>query len=218
MTVVGAVSYYAMTAWEVAALRPPHLAAMNANRAAKSPSGTGILPPEYSLRYQQEFHDRLWMRSLGVAMAAYVAWLLIYMGGASWQSLSTQTAVDQTASLSHEYTNTLKIKAQLEILQNRQALKFASLDCWRVTAELLPEGVTVGTLEFKDGKQYSLSGSAPADKSPDITDFNAALRKATLNGQLMFDNLSTPLVKLNPGGNTVSWSFNGELARAEDMK
>ena len=35
-----------------------------------------------------------------------------------------------------------QLKAQLDILQNRQALKYASLDCWRKTAELLPDGVT----------------------------------------------------------------------------
>jgi len=199
-------------------LSEPHLAAMNANRAARSVPGTGMLPAEYSDRYEQEFHDRLWMRGLGAVLAVYVAWLLIYMAGASWQGWRTQTVADETAGLSRSYTNTLQLKAQLEILQNRQALKFASLDCWRVTAELLPEGITVGTLEFKDGKHYSLSGNAPVEKSTDLTDFNEALRKSVLNGAPMFEDLTIPVVKLNPGGTTVSWSFSGELARAEEVK
>ena len=82
----------------------------------------------------------------------------------------------------------------------------------------LPEGITVGTLEFKDGKHYSLSGNAPVEKSTDLTDFNEALRKSVLNGAPMFEDLTIPVVKLNPGGTTVSWSFSGELARAEEVK
>jgi hypothetical protein len=199
-------------------LTEPHLAAMNASRAAGALPGSGLLPAEYTDRYDQEFHDRLWMRGLGAVLAVYLAWVLIYFAGASWQNFRTQSVLDETANLARTYTNTLQLKAQLEILQNRQALKFASLDCWRVTAELLPEGVTVGTLEFKDGKHYSLSGSAPVEKSADLTDFNEALRKAQLNGQPMFEDLSIPVVKLNPGNTTVSWSFSGELARAEEVK
>ena len=108
----------------------------------------------------------------------------------------------------------------MEILQNRQALKCASLDCWLMTAELLPDGITVQTLEFKDGKHYNLSGVAPSDKSDALTDFNEALRKSTLDGWLkpMFEKMDIPMIKLNPGGATLNWSFSGELARSEETK
>ena len=52
-----------------------------------------------------------------------------------------------------------------------------------------------------------------------LADFNEALRKATTdNGQPMFESMNVPNVKLNPGGTTVSWSFSGELARAEELR
>ncbi|HEX3797698.1 MAG TPA: hypothetical protein VH413_03270 [Verrucomicrobiae bacterium] len=197
---------------------PTQLATLNANRAARAESGAGILPPEYATRYQQEFVDRLWMRGLGVVLAAYLGGVTIYLAGAAVQSYRAETLVEEVSSHSRAYTNVLQLKAQLGILQNRQALKFASLDCWKKTAELLPENISIGTLEFKDGKHYSLSGTAQADQSGALTDFNEALRKATLDGEPMFETLSLPQIKLNPGGATLSWSFNGDLARAEEAK
>jgi len=106
-------------------LAEAQLAASNANRAARSDFKSGILPVEYALRYRQEFVDRLWMRSVGAVLAVYLFGVMIYMAGAQWQGMKTQEAVKNLASLSREYTNTLQFKAQLEILQNRQALKFA---------------------------------------------------------------------------------------------
>jgi hypothetical protein len=195
------------------------LATLSANRAARAEAGAGILPPEYSTRYQQEFVDRLWMRGLGTVLAIYVAGVMIYLAGAAVQNYRAETLVADVSSRSRAYTNVLQLKAQLEILKNRQALKFASLDCWKKTAELLPENITVGTLEFKDGKHYSLSGVAPGDQGPQLTDFNEALRKATLpDGQQMFENLSLPTIRLNPGGSTLSWSFGGDLAHAEEVQ
>jgi hypothetical protein len=119
--------------------------------------------------------------------------------------------------LAVQYTNTLQIKTQVEILQNRQALKFASLDCWKTTAELLPAGITLGSLEFKDGK-LTINGSAPGDGNGMLTDFNEAMRKATLNGAPMFEHVDLPNVRLNPGGATLSWSFAAVLANAEEMQ
>jgi hypothetical protein len=202
----------------LAPVAPTQLATLNANRAARAEAGAGILPPEYSTRYQQEFVDRLWMRGLGAVLVVYLAGVIIYLGGAAVESYRAESLVAEVSGRSHAYTNVLQLKAQLEILQNRQALKFASLACWEKTAELLPENISIGTLEFKDGKHYSLSGVAPGDQSEQLTDFNDALRKATLNGQPMFETLTLPTVKLNPGGATLSWSFSGDLAHAEEMK
>lgn len=192
------------------------LATRNANRAARETSA-GILPSEYALRYAQEFHDRLWMRGLGAIVVAYLIWVVIYMAGAQWVGMKADDVEGRMRSLSREYTNTLQIKAQVDILQNRQALKFASLDCWKTTAELLPDGITIGSLEFRDGKTLNLSGTAPGDGNGRLTDFNEALRKKILpNGQPMFENVTLPTVRLNPGGASLSWSFNAVLANAEE--
>ena len=202
----------------IAPLAEPQLAVTNANRAGRAGLDTGILPPEYLLRYAQEFHDRLWMRGVFALLAVYVFGVIIYMAGASWAGMGADQLEAEKGGLAREYTNTMQLKAQLEILQNRQALKFASLDCWKITAELLPDSVTVQTLEFKDGKHFSLSGVATADKREQVTDFNEALRKALLGGEPMFEELKAPEMRLAPGGATLSWSFDGSLARAEEQK
>ena len=201
-----------------APLAEPQLAALNANRAARSEPKASLMPEEYSTRYHQEFVDRLWMRALGAGLVVYLLGVVIYLAGSSVQGFRAETLDSQVASMSRVYTNTLQLKAQLEILQNRQALKFASLDCWKTTAELLPMGVTVGTLELHDGKHFSLSGIAPADQGGLVTDFNEAIRKATLQDKPMFERVDPPSVKLNPGGINLSWSFAGDLANAEETK
>ncbi len=196
-------------------LTDAQLATTNANRAARSPANTGIMPYEYVTRYMQEFHDRLWMRGLFVIVIAYIVAVVIYLGFVNFQSLDVERTEAQTGSLRTAYTNTMKIKAQLEILQNREALKFASLDIWKVAAQMLPEGVTIQGLDFKDGRHFAINGVAPADKSDSITEFNAALRKATKDGQLMFEKINIQKVRLNPGNVTINWDFDGDLARAE---
>jgi hypothetical protein len=158
------------------------------------------------------------MRLLGSVLAVYVAAVVIYMAGASWKGMSADGVERDAANLSRTYTNALQFKAQLQILQNRQALKFASLDCWKTTAELLPEGITVQNLEFRDGKHLNLSGVAPGDQGNLVTDFNEALRKATLGDHRMFETVEPPSVKLNPGGATLSWNFSADLANAEEER
>jgi hypothetical protein len=202
----------------LAPLSETDLATRNANRAGRADLATGILPPEYALRYAQEFHDRLWMRGLGAVFVVYLVGVMVYMAGASWVGMKADDLENHMHGLAHEYTNTLQIKAQVEILQNRQALKFASLDCWRTTAELLPSGITLGSLEFRDGKTLNLSGTAPGDGNATLTDFNEAMRKATLHDQQMFERVELPSVRLNPGGQTLSWSFSAVLANAEEAQ
>lgn len=202
----------------LAPLSETDLATRNANRAARAESGTGLLPAEYALRYDQEFHDRLWIRGLGAIVVVYLLGVMVYMVGSMYKGMAADDLDGHMKGLAREYTNTLQIKAQVEILQNRQALKFASLDCWKTTAELLPAGITLGSLEFRDGKTLNLSGSAPGDGNGTLTDFNEAMRKATLNGKPMFEQVSLPNVRLNPGGSTLSWSFNATLANAEEIQ
>jgi len=161
------------------------------------------------------------MRLLGAIGMIYIAGVMVYMAAASWQGMNADEKEQQMKGLSRQYTNTLQVKAQVTILQNRQALKFASLDCWKVTAELLPTDITLGSLEFKDGKHLSLSGNAPADANTKLTDFNEALRKVAKpdgSGDPMFERVDLPSVRLNPGGATISWSFSAIMANAEEAQ
>ena len=106
-------------------------------------------------------------------------------------------------NLSGQYTNVLKLKAKVQILEDRQALKNAALDSWKITAELLPEGVTIQSLELKNGKSFSLFGNAPRDAVGAVNDFNDAMRKATLGSRPFFSKMETALTHVS-GNNRVA--------------
>jgi hypothetical protein len=120
----------------------------------------------------------------------------------------------QMRNLSGQYTNTLQLKAKLQILQDRHDLKNAALDAWKITAELLPEGLTIQSLELKGGKSFNLYGNGPRDAEGAVNDFNDAMRKATLGGRPFFSKMDLALTHVN--GNNLTWSFGGELANAEE--
>ena len=143
---------------------------------------------------------------------------MIYFAGLTYQNYRTDSLDNEVKGLSASYTNTLKLKAQMQVLQDRQSLKFAALDCWKITAEVLPESLTLQSLELKNGRTLTLSGTAPADDGGLITDFNEALRKATSDGQPLFERMDVPITKLGQGGATLTWSFSGDLARGEEPR
>ncbi len=201
----------------VSPLSQSELAKLTARRAARSEAKANILPVEYSARYQQQFFDRLWIRGLLALLAIYGFGVLIYFAVLQVQDYRTDQVTTQVAGLSRDYTNTLQLKAQLDLLQEREALKFAALDCWKKTAELLPEGVTLESMEFRNGKTLVLNGKAPADQRNVITDFNEALRKATINnGQPLFEKVVPPNEKLLGGNSTIQWNFSADLGRTEE--
>src|SRR5205823_2771445 len=63
----------------VAPLSPVALAAATAQRAARAGGTAGLLPAEFTLRYQQQFVDRLWMRGLLAVGVVYGAGVVIYL-------------------------------------------------------------------------------------------------------------------------------------------
>lgn len=197
-------------------LAPALLAASTANRAARADAKSGILPADFSERYHAQFIDRLWGRGLLAVIAVYMIGVLIYFAMWGVQSYRTDGVEQLARQQNREYTNVMQLKARMQVLQDRQALKFAFLDAWRTTAELLPADVTLQDFDFKNGRTLSWNGIAPADRSKLVTDFNEQLRKRTdTNGLRIFETVEPPISKLNPGGGTVSWSFSAELARGE---
>lgn len=198
----------------ISPLSQSELAALTARRAAQAEPKANILPVEYSTRYKQQFVDRLWIRGLLAVLGIYAFLVMIYFVGVQIQGYRTGEVNKQVAKLAPDYTNTLQLKAKLEVLQEREALKFASLDCWKYTAEFLPESVTLNSLEFRNGKTLALNGTAPADQRSLITDFNEAMRKATKDGKPFFEKVDPPSQKLLNG--SITWYFNAELARSEE--
>ncbi len=197
---------------------PGALAERTARRAAAAEPRASLLPVEFQEKYQQQFVDRLWMRGLGAVIGLYVVGVLIYfvaLGVASYRTREVETRV---ADMGPEYTNAIQMKARYEVLKDRQELKYAALDCWSVTARLLPEGVMLETLSFVDGKKLRLDGSAATDQVQKLIEFEAAMRKSSdATGQPLFDSSKGDNLnyRANPGNATVTWNLTLELKRVE---
>ena len=201
----------------VAPLAPSELAALTARRAARSDSKATLLPAEFSTRYHQQFIDRLWMRGLLAVAAVYMAGVVIYVSALQVAAFKTRGVEAHVNQLSGTYTNAIQTKDLLKVLKDRQDLKYAALDCWKILAEQMPETVTLESWNFSDGKKLVLAGTAPADQTTELINFESAMRKASdSKGQPMFnrtkgDHLSYQIDR--PG--SVRWSFGLELNRAE---
>src|SRR6185503_6057898 len=115
------------------------------------------------------------------------------------------------------YTNAVQLKARYQVLKEREELKFAALDCWKTVAELLPETLTLDGFNLIEGRKLTLSGSAPSTEGNTVLDFVKAMRKATINGQPMFDETKSEQFNSRPNqvATTSSWSFGLELKRGE---
>lgn len=201
----------------VAPPAPGQLAAAAASRAVQSEPAANLLPPEHAARYHQQLVDRLWLRGLMAVLGTYCVAVLIYFVALQFLSYQTRGVETQKAGLGQSYTDAIQLKARYEILKDRQALKYAALNCWQVTAKLLPEGATLNGLDFRDGKKLTLTGTAGSDQATAIIEFNSAMRKAEADGQILFARVDSPSYSQNPANNTISWSFSCEVNRAEEL-
>ncbi len=198
-------------------IAPGELAALTAKRATKASPKANLLPPEFSTRYRQQFVDRLWLRGLGAIAAVYALIILIYFAALGVQNFRVSRVEGQVKAQSQTYTNAMQLTARYNVLKERQELKFAALDCWKTVAEIMPESLSLDRFTFNDGRKLTLSGTAPADDSKQVLDFLEQMRKATLNGQPLFDTSRDNAFRnqLNAGGTTRSWSFVLDLKRTE---
>ena len=192
------------------------LAAATAQRAAHYEGYSNILPAEYSRRYHQQFVDRLWMRGLLATLAVYGAVVLVYFVALQFLLFQTRGVESQRDDLGQSYTNAIQLKARYQILQDRQVLKFAALDCWKTTAQLLPKGAVLNGLDFRDGRKLTLTGTAGSSQASEINDYNSAIRKAAVNGVPFFSKVDPLVYNLNPANNTITWSFSCELNQTEE--
>ncbi len=199
----------------IAPISPAGLAALTAARAAQAGSQANLLPAEFSTRYHQQFVDRLWMRGLGAVVVLYLLGVLVYFGRLQLELYRTHIVEQQVAERGPVYTNALQLRDKFLVLKDRQDLKFAALDCWKVVAELLPDGVTLEGYNFSEGKKLTLSGTAPKDQTKRLLDFDADIRKVAPNGQPLFDPNAGDHVTWDERGGIVSWHCVLELKRTE---
>jgi hypothetical protein len=194
----------------------PELAAHTARRATAADSINAVLlPAEFSSRYREQFFDRLWLHGLFATGILYAVCVIVYFCATSILAYQTGKVERQVAALGGSYTNVLQLKARYEVLKERQDLKYAALDCWKLVAEQLPEGILLQRFSFGDGQKLSLNGSVASDQITQITDFYDKLRKAELNGQPMFNSEAVDPFTYRQNGTTASWSFSLALRRTE---
>jgi hypothetical protein len=200
----------------VAPLAAPQLAALTAKRATEMDAKANLLPPEYAKRYQQQFQDRLWLRGLGALVGLYCTGVLIYGLALLVLYLRTHSVESQVAGLSNSYTNAMQIKARYDVLMDRQALKYAALDCWKAVADTLPNEITLDGFNFSDGHKVMLNGTAPAGSDKEILNFYGQARKVVAGDQPLFDVNKGEAIRYNTGpSGTLMWNFSLELKRAE---
>jgi hypothetical protein len=199
-------------------LPPADQAGHTARRAAAASGRTNLLPAEYATRYHQQFVDRLWLHGLGAAGILYAIGVVIYFCATGFLAMQTHKVERDVAGLSDNYTNAIQLKARYAVLKERQELKYAALDCWKVVAEQLPEGLSLQRFSFANGNKLSLNGICDSAQLGLITEqggFYDSVRRAKLtNGQAMFKPTSSErdqLVYRTAGNNKSSWNFGLEL-------
>jgi hypothetical protein len=198
----------------IPALKPADAAAKVAQSAAQDGSTTNLLPDEYARRYRQQFIDGLWMRALFGALMLYGVAVIVYFAVVFVLNMQATKVTAQVKELGGAYTNALRDEAQLQILKDRQELKYAGLDCWKAVADSLGEStsIQIEDLYFQRGK-LELRGSVPADQQLQVTDLNEKLRGYKIGGQNLFTEVSPPAFTIR--GDRADWRFSCMTKGAE---
>jgi hypothetical protein len=191
------------------------LAALTARRSAQSEPRANLMPPEFAVRYQQQFVDRLWMRGLLALGALYLLGVAVYAVMLGYANVTTSTVVNQVASLGPTYTNAIQLRDRYKVLKERQELKYAGLDCWSTTARLLRENMTLDSLNFSEGRRLTLAGTAPSDQADQLYVFESEMRKASVRGQPLFDPNKGEGIQFRVQGAVANWTLSLELKRSE---
>ena len=182
-------------------------------RRATQDKRVNLLPPEYAARYRQQLTDRLWMRALAALGLIYILATAIYMGWAQvvrWQHNRVET---QVAELGGAYTNTIRLKEEVRVLQDQLDLQYAALEAWKAVAEELPSELTLDTLTFERGRTLRLTGTALPGAAEEVITFNEHLQGKRIGDQDLFKEVSAPRTSDRAG--QLVWNFTAEMNRAE---
>jgi hypothetical protein len=193
------------------------LAARTARRATQSSntnSAAVLLPPEFVSRYREQFNDRLWLHGLYAAGIAYLIFIAFYFCGMQYSSWQNNKVQQQVTALADTYTNAMQIQAKYAVLQGRNNLKFAALDCLKQVAYNMPDGVTLERFGFGDGQMLSLAGKTTSDQLQALFSFQSSLQKAKGDDEKQMFRQGDPL-SYHQYQNNVDWSFSLELVNGE---
>lgn len=197
----------------VAPMPETGMAQMTARRASRENAATSLVPADYIARYRQRFVDRIWMRSLFAVIILYLFGVFIYLALVQVVDMRVSKTEQEARNLAGSFTNALRYRDQVRVMQDQLNLQFASLDCYRAIAEKLPETVTLDTFQLSRGKNLRLSGTAPREAQNKLVEFSDELRNYAPNGQPLFKNVPPPNTVLR--GDQVSWNLEAELTKGE---
>jgi hypothetical protein len=196
----------------------PKLGEVAARRSARGESTANLLPPEYSVRYHQQFVDRLWMGGLGAVIGVYILGILIYFGALQVLKFQYNSSEDKVAALGTDYTNAVRLRERIDVLQNQLHLKYAALDSLKAVSEKLPADLTLLSFQFQRGQKVALAGSAPPEQTKQVLDYSQDLKDTKINGLPLFTNVQPPKLinRSGAGGSqTLAWDFSCDLQRQE---
>ncbi len=189
------------------------LAELAASRAARGESQANLLPVEFANRYRQQFVDKLWMTGLGAVIGTYIVGVLVYFAVLFVMGWQKDGVEKQVRNLSGSYTNAMKLKEKIDVLQSQLDLKYAALDTFRTVAEKLPESATLTSFNFSRGQKITLAGTAPSDIRTTLTDYVRDLKEVTLDGKTVFKRVDLPITR--PGaGQQITWQVNCDIKSA----
>ncbi len=191
------------------------LAQATARRVSTNGKTTNLLPPEYTARYKQRFVDRLWMRALGALVALYLAGVLIYIGIAKVAEFRFDSMQTEVGALGVTYTNTIRLKEQLTVMQDTLDLQYAALECYKAISDNLPPELTLRSMRFDQGRKVTYSGTASLDDRTKVLELNEKMLKVSVGEQALFGKVNAPSMPPAAGGQTLNWSFACDLKRGE---
>ena len=131
--------------------------------------------------------------------------------------IQTHKVEQQVAGISGSYTNALQLKARYDVLKERQELKYAALDCWKIVAEQLPPSITLQRFSFARRQEAfpEWHGDAGSGQHAFRFQHRHAKSQGQRIGQCSMPRAAIPVNPRQTGNNTVTWSFSLELQKTE---
>ena len=183
--------------------------------ALRSEPVSSLIPTEWASAQRQKFIDRLWMHGLSALGMAYVVFLFGFLGLLNFRKYQVDDLRSETSGMGINYTNTLQLKAQVAVLEEQVALRYAALEAWQAVVKNLPSNLTLTQLDFQKGRTLQLSGTVEAESISAVTQFNSDLIKSQLDNQPLFARVKPAQINSKPGNTVANWSFDAELRRSD---
>ena len=207
---------------EVEPMSEVDLATTTVEYATKT-AAPGLMLEDYAKRYRQRFQDSLWMEGIKGVVAMLLLGLVAYFGYGNYLQSKLDDLVLQAKREGAQFTNALSLKARVETLEKRKALKFAALEAWYKVSVELPQELKFSELTFtsdrtlsgKTSRQLRIRGSADTGTKNLIFNYQEALtRMEARDGNTLFSEVSSDGTREDTRKKQLTWAltcnFDGE--------